>query len=81
MHGLGKSYSEDGNQVYEGDHYESKRHGQGTLTNKDGSRYEGEWSENMMHGHGTLYEKDGKTVQFKGEFIRGTPADVINGEK
>jgi hypothetical protein len=38
--------------VYDGEWLGGLRHGQGTITWKDGASYEGAWKDNMAHGQG-----------------------------
>jgi len=49
------------------------RHGQGTLTYKNGSKYEGEFMNDKQHGHGTHWANDnGKLrLQYRGGFGNG----------
>ena len=46
-----------------------KRHGQGTLTQSDGTTYTGEWKDGKFHGQGTLTYADGWT--YTGEWKLG----------
>jgi hypothetical protein len=56
--------------LYEGEKdAEGKRHGQGTLTGRDGAKYEGAWVHGEQHGKGTLTTSNGTT--YTGEFVDG----------
>ena len=46
--------------IYAGEFFDSKWHGQGTLTFPDGATYEGEWVNNKMNGQGIFTWADGK---------------------
>eukprot|EP00760_Papus_ankaliazontas_P035040 PhM_4_TR7593/c0_g1_i1/m.47613 len=55
--------------MYEGEHQNGKRHGQGKIFYGDGSSYEGEFRHNKSDGHGVFKWSDGRS--FVGEFVKG----------
>ena len=57
--------------LYFGEWKDSKKHGQGEVTYKDGGTYEGEWKDGKMHGQGKETWTNGRT--YEGEWKDGKP--------
>ena len=56
---------------YEGEAFDDRMHGKGTLFNENGTIcYKGEFKYGKYHGKGTLYNDDG-SVKYKGKFKNG----------
>lgn len=60
-----------GGDVYEGDWFEDKRSGRGTLTLGNGDVYEGSWQADLKHGEGTYYYM-AKNKRYDGIWSEGT---------
>lgn len=56
--------------IYEGEIFEGKRHGRGSLWFKGGERYEGEWKNGEIDGYGVYYDKSGKKL-YEGHYSKG----------
>ena len=54
-------YTDSDGGKYEGEWFEGKRHGKGTMTYESGDKYEGEWFKDEYHGKGTLIWANGST--------------------
>jgi len=67
-HGAGKS--EHGGEVYQGGWLWDARHGQGTLTHKDGSKTTGEWKAGKLDGRAVTHGQAGNVI-FDGEYKEG----------
>lgn len=52
---------------YDGEVFDSLRHGVGEFWYADGSKYRGEWQQGMRHGHGRLESSD-KLSYFEGDW-------------
>lgn len=61
-----------GGDEYEGDWFEDKRSGRGTMTMGNGDVYEGSWSNDLKHGEGTFYYM-AKNKRYDGVWVDGTP--------
>lgn len=72
MQGYGEFTDPVGN-VYAGEFFEDKRHGQAKFT-YEGGVYEGAYADNKRHGQGV--EKDSAGNVFEGEWVRG---DFVQG--
>ena len=74
---------------YEGDWLDEKRHGQGTLSNLDGSQNVGEWIDDELQGQFTFADKEGSTSV--GQLVKGKkhgqgtmtwgPNSILKGDK
>ena len=49
--------------VYEGNHVDNQREGQGTMTYTDGTKYKGEWKAGKKNGHGWEDFKSGNVYE------------------
>ena len=58
-------------ETYVGERENSRYHGQGTLTFRDGDKYVGEFKEGKKHGQGTYTWSDGS--KYVGEYKDGEP--------
>ena len=58
-------------ETYVGERENSRYHGQGTLTFRDGDKYMGEWKNGERHGQGTYTWSDGS--KYVGEYKDGEP--------
>jgi len=63
------TWTNPGNEKYQGEWQSGKPHGQGTHTFASGERYVGSWREGKYHGQGALYALNGSIVS------QGTWAD------
>lgn len=74
-HGYGSQWKETGKK-YEGEFFENKIDGQGTLYWRDGGLkyYQGQWKQGKRQGEGTVFDQDGRKV-YKGHFEQ----DVASG--
>ncbi|GAX26949.1 hypothetical protein FisN_9Lh253 [Fistulifera solaris] len=57
--------------IYEGEMYNSQRHGRGVCLYTNGLLYEGEWYQDKEHGAGTIMSSDRKRIIYKGDFTYG----------
>ncbi len=57
--------------IYEGELYNSQRHGRGVCLYTNGLLYEGEWYQDKEHGAGTIMSSDRKRIIYKGDFTYG----------
>ena len=65
--------SSHGEDVYEGEYRDGKRHGRGTYTWFDGVRYEGEWRDGQPNGRGTATfpSDDDGSRRYEGQWRNG----------
>jgi hypothetical protein len=67
--------------IYEGEWYDGKPHGRGTMTEANGNVYTGEWSKGKQHGNGRMIGADrniyagqqGGVVTYDGQWYAGKP--------
>ena len=55
--------------IFEGEWFNDKAHGQGKYTHFEGAIYEGTWVNDKQHGHGTETWKDG--ARYEGAYLDG----------
>jgi len=65
-HGIGRILFNKLEEIYEGEFFEDKITGIGTLTWKNNDKYVGQFIDKKMHGFGTYYWTDGS--QYEGEY-------------
>ena len=56
------SFEDDGAGTYQGEFYDTLRHGKGTMTYLNGDKYVGSWKSGSKNGYGKYYYKDGSSI-------------------